>query len=317
MRLRRLGRSDLLTSPIGLNAVSFASGCGPVDRHEAHIVISQLLETTIALIDASDLTGSGDVAALVGRAVRGRRDKALLASRGGATYTVRGRLTSVDARPAVLAKASETALRLLGTDHLDLYYLDRVDPLVPLEDSMGALAAMVEAGKVRQVGLVHVDAEQLRRAHAIVPVAVVGAEYSLMQRLVEVDLLPTARALGVSLAAYSPLARGLLTGAVTSLDQLPDHDYRRADPRFWPENFGRYRAIAEAAERVASRRHLSVGRLALTWLLAQGNDIVPVPGTQSLTHLEMNLAAADVTLTAGERAELGALLGPPGTAEQP
>jgi aryl-alcohol dehydrogenase-like predicted oxidoreductase len=308
MQLRRLGSSDLLISPVGLNAVSFTPGCGRVDSTEAAAVVAQLLGYAAAMVDVTDLTGSGEPAGLVGRTVRGRRDEVVLAARCGARYTRRGRLAAVDARPASVAGACEAMLRWLGTDHLDLYYLDRVDPRVPLEDSVGALAALVAAGKVRHVGLSHVDAAELRRAHAVHPVAMVAAEYSLVERQVERDLLPTARALGVGLAAYRPLGRGLLTGSLTSLDQLAQGDYRRADPRFWPQNFARIRAVAVEAERLATLRHLSVGRLALTWLLNQGQDIVPLPGTRSLTHLEMNLAAADLRLSVDESSQLSALL---------
>jgi aryl-alcohol dehydrogenase-like predicted oxidoreductase len=310
MELRRLGGSDLVISPIGLNAVSFTIGCGTVDPVEAAAIVTQLMETTGALIDATDFTGSGDVERLVGRVVRGRRDEVVLASRGGARYTEHGQLAAIDATPVSVAKACDATLRRLGTDHLDLYYLDRVDPRVPFEDSLGALAALVAAGKVRHIGVSHVDADQLRLAHAIHPVSVVAAEYSLLERYVEMEILPTARALGVGLAAYSPLARGLLTGALTSLDQLSADDYRHADPRFWPENFARMRAAVAVAERLATQRHLSTGRLALTWLLAQGADIVPLPGTRSLTHLEMNLAAADITLPPDDHAQLASLLEP-------
>jgi len=308
--LRRLGRSDLLTSPIGFNAVSFTTGCGTVDPAEVSAIVAQLRETALALIDVTDLTGSGEVEALFGRAIRGQRDAFVLTSRGGARYTVHGHLTTVDGRPENVASACDTTLRRLGTDHLDVYLLDRVDPHVPIEDSMGALAALVAAGKIRHIGLSHVDAEQLRRAHAVHPVTVVAAEYSLLERSIEAEILPTARELGVGLAAYRPLGRGLLTGRFTSPDQLAEGDYRWADPRFWPENFGRVRAVTEAAERLASLRHLSLARLALTWLLAQGDDIVALPGTRNLTHLEMNLAAADVRLTPDEQAQLCSLLDP-------
>jgi aryl-alcohol dehydrogenase-like predicted oxidoreductase len=308
MQLRRLGSSDLLISPVGLNAVSFTPGCGRVDTTEATAVVAQLLGYAAAIVDVTDLTGSGELAALVGRALHGHRDEVVLAARCGARYTRRGRLTTVDARPASLARTCDAMLGRLGTDRIDLCYLDRVDPRVPLEDSVGALAALVAAGKVRHVGLSHVDADELRRAHAVHPVAMVAAEYSLVERGVERDVLPTARALGVGLAAYRPLGRGLLTGALTSLDQLAQGDYRRADPRFWPENFVRIRAVAAEAERLATLRHLSVGRLALTWLLNQGSDIVPLPGTRSLTHLEMNVAAADLHLSLAESSQLASLL---------
>jgi aryl-alcohol dehydrogenase-like predicted oxidoreductase len=311
MHLSRLGSSDLLISPIGLNAVSFTTGCGSFDPVEAAAIVTHLLENTVAMIDITDLTGSGDVEVLVGRAVRGHRDEVVLASRCGARYTLQGYLVDVDARPATVARTCESTLRRLGTDHLDLLYLDRPDPRVPLQESVGALAALVAAGKVRHVGLSHVDVAQLRAAHATHPVAMVAAEYSLLDRVIEAEILPAARALGVGVAAYSPLCRGLLAGSLTSLDLLADTDYRRADPRFAPGRFAQLRALTSVAERLATRRHVGVARLALTWLLTQGNDIVPLPGTRSLTHLELNLAAAELRLTHDERAVLGSLLTQP------
>jgi aryl-alcohol dehydrogenase-like predicted oxidoreductase len=235
----------LAVAPIGLNAASFTTGCGAVDSVEAAAIVSQLRDTAAALIDATDLTGSGDVETLVGRAVRGHRDAVVLASRGGARYTVHGRLTAVDARPANMATACDTTLRRLGTDHIDLYYLDRVDPRVPLEDSMGAMAALVSAGKVRHIGVSHVDAAQLRRAHAVHEVTVVSAAYSLLDRRAEEEILPTARALGVGLAAYRPLGGGLLTGSFAAPHHLADNDYRRTDEWFGPENLARLTHAAE------------------------------------------------------------------------
>jgi aryl-alcohol dehydrogenase-like predicted oxidoreductase len=316
VRPRPLGDSGLVAGPIGFNAVSFTVGCGRVDRDEATAIVSQLYDLADPLVDATDLTGAGFVEALLGRGLRRRRDGVVLASRCGARYSERGELTAVDGRPESVVRACDTTLRRLHTDHLDLYFLDRVDPQVPIEESVGALAGLVAAGKIRNVGLSHVDAAQLHRGCAVHPVAVVAVDYSLIDRRAEVDLLPAARSLGVSVAAYRPLGSGLLTGSLTSLDQLAVDDYRRADPRFQPRTFARGLAVARAAERLASQRHLSVGRLALTWLLAQGTDIIALPGTRNLTHLEMNLAAADVTLTADERSRLASLTPPRPRAER-
>jgi aryl-alcohol dehydrogenase-like predicted oxidoreductase len=216
-------------------------------------------------------------------------------------------LTAVDARPANMATACDTTLRRLGTDHIDLYYLDRVDPRVPLEDSMGAMAALVSAGKVRHIGVSHVDATQLRRAHAVHEVTVVSAVYSLLDRRAEEEILPTARALGVGLAAYRPLGGGLLSGSFAAPQHLADDDYRRTDEWFGPENLAHLTTPLKQAERIATRRHLSLGRLALAWLLAQGSDIVAVAGTRNLTHLEMNLAAAEVRLGPDDLARLRTL----------
>jgi aryl-alcohol dehydrogenase-like predicted oxidoreductase len=208
--------------------------------------------------------------------------------------------------PATIMRAADTVLRRLGTDHLDLYYLDRFE--ASLEESVATLARLVEAGKVGHIGLFDVEASQLRRAHAIHPVTVVGAEYSLLERSIETELLLAARSLDVGVVAYRPLGQGVLTGVLTSLNQLSGSDRRRHSPRFWPENFSRARAVAGAAERVAARRDLSAGRIALAWLLSRGDDIVALPATGNLTHLEMNLAAADIVLSLADRAELNALV---------
>jgi aryl-alcohol dehydrogenase-like predicted oxidoreductase len=292
---RRIGGSGLIVGPIGFNAASFATGCGSFDASEATAILAELLSRPASLIDATDRSAAREVEILVGRAVRGRRDKVLLASRG-------------DARPTDLVRGCDATLHRIGTDHIDLYYLDRVDARVPIEDSMGALAALVGTGKIRHVGVSNVDAEQLRRAHAVHPVAVVAADYSLLARSAEAGILSTARALGVGLAAYRPLSSGLLTGLIVSLDQLPRGDYRRTDPRFQPENFARAHATVRAVARLATQRQVSVARLAIAWLLAQGSDVVPLPGTRNLTHLEMNLSATDIQLTVADQAQLTSLV---------
>lgn len=292
MRPRRLGRSDLVVRPIGLNAASFAAGCGPADPAEATEVMSLLLETDNVLVDA---TG---VESVIREAVCGRRDRVVLASRpaGG-----RG--------PAGIVRAAEASLRGLGTDHLDLCYLDgwRLDRLAsagPLEARVAALAALVEAGKVRHIGLFDVDADQLRRACAVHPVAVVAAGYSLLERTVEAELLPAARSLGVGLAAYRPLGRGALTGPQVR----PDESHGR-DPTAG--------LVVRTAQLVAARRSLSVSRLALAWLLSQGDDIVALPATRSVTHLEMNLAAAGLVLSPADRAELNSPAASPASGDEP
>jgi aryl-alcohol dehydrogenase-like predicted oxidoreductase len=283
-----------VTAPVGFNAASFMTGCGSFDVNEAVAVVTELLSRAVALIDATGVTGSREAETLIGRTLRGRRDRAVLASGSGG-------------RPADIVRECDATLRHLGTDRIDLYYLDRTDAEPPIEESVGALAALIDAGKVRQIGLSNVDGDRLRRAYAVHPVAMVSAEYSLLARHIEVDVLPSARALGVGVAAYRPLGSGLLTGSLVSLDQVAAGDYRRADPRFRPDNFSRNRRAVRLFERLATQRQVSVARLAIAWLLAQGEDIVPLPGTRNLTHLEMNLAAAEVRLTADDHAQLALL----------
>ena len=311
MEMRRLGGTGLVSSAIGLNGLAFARGCGPADRNHDLAVVGDALDSGITLIDVADCVRGG-VEALVGRAVRRRRDEVVLATRGGARFTAQGQLVDVDGRPDRLARDCEASLRRLGVDHIDLYYLARVDPLVPIEDSIGGLAALVEVGKVRQLGLSTVDVEELRRAHGVHPIAVLADPYSLLDRQVEAGILAVARTLGVGLVARSPLAHGLLTGRITSTDQLAADDYRRGHPAFQPETLARSGALIRAAQQVAAHKDVSLVRLALAWLLAQGPDVVVLPGTRSRTHLETDIAATDVALSDEECALLSALAAPQG-----
>lgn len=305
MRLRDLGGAGLVTSAIGLNCLSFISGCGPADRDEAVAIVAHAVDSGVSLIDATDHTGHGYVEELVGGVVHDRRDEVVLAWRGGVRRTPRGALISVDGSPEQLTRECDTALRRLRTDHLDLFHLAQVDPATPIEESVKALGDLVSAGKVRHVGLVDVTPDQLRQAHAVHPITVVAGEYSLLWRDLEVELIPAARSLGVGVAAYSPLGHGLLTGGAAA--RLADDDYRRDHPHFQPEPYARGQRLVREIQRIAAGHNLSVSRLALAWLLAQRPDVVPMPGTRNLTHLEMNVAAVDIALTAVDVAMLGAL----------
>ncbi|MEV0001600.1 aldo/keto reductase [Micromonospora sp. NPDC050980] len=300
MQLRRLGSAGPVTSAIGLGTLGLTGGYGPVDRDEAVATLWHALDAGVTLLDTADFYGGGAVESLLGTAIKGRRDDVVVATRGGALFTPEGRPLGVDGSPQRLRAACDASLRRLGVDHIDLYYLARVDPEVPVEESTGALAELVAAGKVRHIGLSEVSAQELRRAAAVHPVAALASEYSLFERQIEGTVLPVARELGVGLVACSPLGRGLLTGRLTSVDQLGDGDYRRNHPRFAPEHFARNRALVRRAERLAAERDVSVGRLVLAWLLAQGPDVVPIPGTRCTTNLEMNVAATRVRLTEQE-----------------
>lgn len=306
MEVRTLGATGLRTSALGLGCLGFTGGYGAVDRAEAMATIRQALDSGITLVDTADVYLGGTVERLVGQAVRDRRHQVVLATRGGARFTPEGRPVGLDGRPEYLRRACEASLRRLGVDHVDVYYLNRVDPAVPVEDSVGALAELVRSGKVLHIGLSEVDSEQLRRAHRVHPVAVLASEYSLLERHVEAEILPVARELGIGLVACSPLARGLLTGRLASSAQLGERDYRRNHPRFEPDNFAANRALVRTVEALAAERDVSPSRLVLAWLLSQGPDIVPIPGTRCGTHLEMNLAATRIRLTDEDCARLAA-----------
>jgi aryl-alcohol dehydrogenase-like predicted oxidoreductase len=306
MQLRDLGATGLVTSAIGLTCLSFTKGCGVVDRDEAVAIVSHAVDSGVSLIDATDHTGRGDVEDLAGGVLRGRRDEVVLVGHGGARRSPQGALINVDGSAEQLIRDCDTSLRRLGTDHFDVYHLAQPDPRTPIEESVIALGALVKAGKARHVGLIGVSAEQLRRAHAVYPIAVVTAEYSLLEREIEADLLPAARALGVGLIARSPLGHGLLTSAPPPA-RLAGDDYRRTYLNFQPERYARNRELVHAVQRIAAEHNLSVSRLALAWLLGQGNDVVPMPGTRNLTHLEMNVTAVDIALTAHDLATLRAL----------
>jgi aryl-alcohol dehydrogenase-like predicted oxidoreductase len=291
---------------IGLGSRAFTGGYGPVDEEEAIRTIQHALNIGIALFDVADFYAGGEVERTVGRAIAGRRDEVLLATRGGLVFDAAGRPTAIDASPDALSRACDASLRRLSVDRVDLYYLARIDPNVPVEESVGRLGELVDAGKIRHIGLAKATAEQLHRAHATHPVVALAHEYSLLERGIEAEQLPAARALGVTVVACRPLARGLLTGRISSVDHLFADDLRRGDPRFWRENAERRRDMLLAAEEMAAEKDVSLGRLALAWLMAQPG-IVPVPSTRNRLHLEMNAAAIGIPLTPEEQDRLGAI----------
>jgi aryl-alcohol dehydrogenase-like predicted oxidoreductase len=312
MELRGLGTTGLASSAIGLGSLGFTGGYGAADCDESIATVRHALDIGVTLLDTADFYGGGRVEELIGTAIRGRRADAVVATRGGATFTPEGRPTGLDARPESLRAACDASLRRLGVERIDLYSLARVDPKVPIEESIGALAGLVAAGKVRHIGVSEVTVDELRRAHAVHPLATVASEYSLLDRSIEADVLPAAREMGVGIVACSPLGRALLSGQLSSVDQLGAGDFRHNHPRFSAENLHRNRELVRVAEAIAAEKDVSIGRLALAWLLAQGPDIVPIPGTRTRTHLEMNAAATQIRLTDAERERL-ALAVPPGS----
>ena len=268
------------------------------DDEEGVRAIHRALDLGITLLDTAEAYGQGRSEGLVGRAVRDRRDRAVIATKAS------------KGSPAYLREAIDRSLGHLGLDHVDLYYLHRVDPDVPIEETMGAMAEFVAAGKVRAVGLSEAGPETIRRAHAVHPVAALQTEYSLFHREPETDLLPVTRELGIAYVAYSPLSRGLLTGRIRGEDDLDPADWRRQVPRFQGENLAHNVALLEPLEALAQMKGVSTATLALAWVLAQGDDIVPIPGTKRRTYLEENLAAADIALTAEDLARIDAELPP-------
>jgi aryl-alcohol dehydrogenase-like predicted oxidoreductase len=272
---------------------------GPADDAEAISTIRRALDLGVSLIDTADFYGPGTSEKLVGAALAGRRDEAVLATKFGMRRPAAGPPV-VDGSPTYVREACDASLQRMGVDHIDLYYLARLDPEVPIEETVGAMAELVTAGKVGHIGLSEISPRTLRKAHQVHPIAALQTEYSLWERHVEAEILPTCRELGIGFVAYSPLGRGFLTGDYERPEDLPEGDQRRGHPRFQGENFQRNRTLVEAAQRVAAARDITLTQLALAWVLAQGDDIVPIPGTRRVAHLEQNAGAAEVQLTPEE-----------------
>ena len=301
METRQLG--GLRVSAIGLGCMGMSAAYGVPDDVESIRTIHRAIDIGVTFIDTADVYGGGKNEELVGRAVRGRRDRVVLATKCGIVLSG-GVPADVNGTPKYIRSACDASLRRLGVDVIDLYYLHRVDPKTPIQESMGGLADLVRAGKVRFIGLSEAAATTLRKAHAVHPVAAVQSEYSLWARDPEQDVLPTCRELGIGFVPFSPLGRGFLAGAVTTIDDLPQNDLRRNLPRFQGEHLQHNLELVRAIEDVAHTHRCTPAQIALAWLLAKGRDIVPIPGTKRQTYLEENAAAADVGLSAIDVARL-------------
>ena len=303
MERRTLGTSALAVSAVGLGCMSMSNVYGKGDEAESIAVVHRALDLGVNFLDSSDLYGWGQNEELLARALRGRRDRVVLATKFGNMRKPDGS-AGVNGRPEYVPQACDASLKRLGVGTIDLYYQHRVDPNVPIEDTVGAMSRLVEAGKVRFLGLSEAAPATVRRAHAVHPIAALQSEFSLLYRVEAEETLPTLRELGIAFVAYSPLGRSLLTGRTRSAGEIPPDDRRRDHPRFKDENLKRNLDLVEPLETMARQKGCTPGQLALAWLLARGRDIVPIPGTKRKDRLEENVAAADVTLTTAEVAAL-------------
>jgi aryl-alcohol dehydrogenase-like predicted oxidoreductase len=300
MDRRKLGRQGLEVGALGLGCMGMSDFYGPADEAESVATIHRALDLGVDLLDTADMYGPFKNEELVGRAIRDRRHRVVLATKFGNRRSPDGAFLGVSGRPEYVREACDASLRRLGVDHVDLYYQHRVDPTVPIEDTVGAMAELVKAGKVRWLGLSEAAPATVRRAHAVHPISALQTEYSLWTRDPEDEVLPTVRELGIGFVPYSPLGRGFLTGRFRSPADIPEGDWRRNNPRFQGENFQRNLALVARVSGIARARGVTPAQLALAWVLARGTDLVPIPGTRRRTTLEENLAAASLSLTPAE-----------------
>ncbi len=313
MEKRKLGKAGPLVSALGLGCMGMSEFYGDADQREAKQVIERALDLGVTFLDTADMYGPFTNEELVGATIAGRREDVVLATKFGNVRAAGGERLGIRGDAEYVRQACEASLRRLGVERIDLYYQHRVDPKVPIEETVGAMAELVREGKVAHLGLSEAAPETIRRAHAVHPIAALQTEYSLWSREPEAEILPTLRELGIGFVPYSPLGRGFLTGRFRGPEDLPRGDFRRANPRFEGENFDRNLQLVERVTEIAAAKDVTPGQLALAWVLAQGEDIVPIPGTKRLAYLEENAAAARVELSDQDLRRIDAAA-PPGAA---
>jgi aryl-alcohol dehydrogenase-like predicted oxidoreductase len=307
MKTRKLGNQGLIVSELGLGCMGMSEFYSGRDEEEAIATLHRAIELGVTFLDTADMYGPFTNEELVGRAIQDRRDQVILATKFGNVRTENGGWAGISGKPEYVRQACDASLKRLGVDVIDLYYQHRVDPTVPIEETVGAMAELVQQGKVRYLGLSEAAPATIRRAQAVHPISALQTEYSLWSRDPEDEILPTIRELGIGFVPYSPLGRGFLSGQITSPDDLAEDDYRKQSPRFQGENFQKNLQVVEQVRAIAQEKGVTPSQLALSWLLAQGDDIVPIPGTKRRQYLEENVSATEITLTTDELQRIDAV----------
>jgi aryl-alcohol dehydrogenase-like predicted oxidoreductase len=304
MKYHNLGHSDLEISVIGSGCMGMSEFYGSAQEVESIATLHRAIELGVNFFDTADMYGPWTNEMLVGKAIADRRDKVVLATKFGTMRNEKGEFLGINGQPDYVHSACDASLKRLGVDYIDLYYQHRVDPNVPIEETVGAMAELVQAGKIRYLGLSEAEPDVIRRAHAVHPISALQTEYSLWSREPEQDILATTRELGISFVSYSPLGRGFLTGQIRRIEDLAEDDWRRTNPRFQGENFAKNLVLVERINEIAQDKNVTPAQLALAWVLAQGEDIIAIQGTKRRTYLEQNLGALDVTLTEKDLARI-------------